>query len=261
MNKTTVVSLLLLMKTMTMHAQDVSALGKEYLQNTANVLVPTLSTELMMTAGKPQNERLKKLLLEKATNPSEFTGKRIALVATDGYEEIELLTPYNYFKDRGATVTIVAPKYNQTPLHEGSLYPEMRKTHILGVRWMSNQGWIKFDKTLDEVAANDFDALILPGGLANPDKLRLEKKAISLIQEMFKQGKTIAAICHGPQVLINAGILTGKRVTAVESLLADLKNAGGLVEDTAVVVDGNLITSRTPLDLPDFIGAISKRLK
>ncbi|MNY38638.1 General stress protein 18 [compost metagenome] len=106
--------------------------------------------------------------------------------------------------------------------------------------------------TLDEASASDYDALVLPGGVINPDKLRTNKSALSFVQDFFKQHKPVAAICHGPQILISAGAAEGRKMTSVESISIDLKNAGVIWEDSEVVVDNGLVTSRTPEDLPAF---------
>ena len=117
------------------------------------------------------------------------------------------------------------------------------------------------DKTLDEVSASDYDALVLPGGVINPDQLRTNEKALSFVQDFFQQHKPVASICHGPQILINAGAVEGRKMTSVESISIDLKNAGAQWEDSEVVVDKGLVTSRTPKDLPAFNAKMVEEIK
>ncbi|MDN5627309.1 MAG: type 1 glutamine amidotransferase, partial [Weeksellaceae bacterium] len=117
------------------------------------------------------------------------------------------------------------------------------------------------DQTLDSVSASDYDALVLPGGVINPDQLRTNDKAISFVQDFFRQHKPVAAICHGPQILINAGAVEGRKMTSVNSISIDLKNAGAIWEDSEVVTDNGLVTSRTPKDLPAFNAKMVEEIK
>lgn len=162
--------------------------------------------------------------------------KKIAILATHGFEESELKSPKEHLEQQGWTAHIISPK-------AGSIKAWAEKD------WGQEYN---VDKTLDEVSATEYDALVLPGGVINPDQLRTNEKALSFVQDFFKQHKPIAAICHGPQILINAGAVDGRNLTSVDSISIDLKNAGAKWEDSEVVVDNGLVTSRTPEDLPAF---------
>jgi len=164
-------------------------------------------------------------------------GKSIAILATDGVEESELEEPRAAFDAAGATTRLVAP-------HSGVIQAVSHgeKTKRLPV-----------DVTLEDVKAADFDALLLPGGVANPDALRVEPGVADLVREFATAGKPIAAICHGPWSLIEADLVRGRTLTSWPSLKTDLKNAGAIWVDREVVVDRGLVTSRKPADLPAFI--------
>ena len=216
--------------------------------------VPRLNTSLILSAG--ENEGFRRFLLEKPANPTLLSGKRFAILSTDGVEELEVTVPYRYLQERGATVHLVSPRYEPLPAKYGLQYPDMRRTHILTVRFMENSGWFKIDKFLDEVTTRDYDVLIIPGGAWNPDTLRLIPAAVSFITEMYNTGKLTTAICHGPVVLINTGLLKGRTVTGIWNIQLDLKNAGATVVEQPVVVDGTLITGRSPYDLPQYLEAI-----
>ncbi|KFC19171.1 type 1 glutamine amidotransferase domain-containing protein [Chryseobacterium sp. FH1] len=171
--------------------------------------------------------------------------KKIAILATHGFEESELSSPKEHLEQQGWTAHIVSPQ-------DGS------------IKAWSGKDWgkeYKVDVTLDEASASDYDALVLPGGVINPDKLRTNKAALSFVQDFFKQHKPVAAICHGPQILINAGATEGRKMTSVESISVDLKNAGVIWEDSEVVVDNGLVTSRTPEDLPAFNTKLVEEIK
>ena len=187
-------------------------------------------------------------------------GKRIAVIAADGFEEIELTGPVWYFRQLGATVDIVAPKFVPAPARYGLIYPEMSKTHIMAIQYLQPVGWIKFDRTADQVKVSDYDAVFIPGGAWNPDNLRYDKDVIKFIQDFNKSGKLIAAICHAPVVLASADILKGRKLTGYWNIQVDLRNAGGTVSDEPVVVDGNMITSRHPIDVADFSRAVESWL-
>ncbi|WP_312077127.1 type 1 glutamine amidotransferase domain-containing protein [Chryseobacterium sp.] len=162
--------------------------------------------------------------------------KKIAILATHGFEESELSSPKEYLEQQGWTAHIVSPE-------SGS------------IKAWAEKDWGKeypVDKTLDEVSASEYDALVLPGGVINPDKLRTNDTALSFVKDFFGQHKPVAAICHGPQILINAEVVEGRKLTSVNSISVDLKNAGAKWEDSEVVVDEGLVTSRTPKDLPAF---------
>jgi protease I len=223
-------------------------------------LVPRLSTLQLLNGGGPQNETLKRFLLSAPANPSQLAGKRIAVVSADGVEEIEILAPIVSLRERGATVDLVAPRYQPLSPTLGVQYPEQRKTHILTTGFMENRSWVKIDRFLDQVHAEDYDAILIPGGAWNPDTLRTVPEALSLVRQMNAQGKVVAAICHGPLVLASAGILKGRKATSYWSVQLDIQNAGATVSDVPVVVDGNLITSRFPYDIPQLIEAIGQAL-
>lgn len=162
--------------------------------------------------------------------------KRIAILATHGFEHSELTVPKEILEAQGAEVDIISPeKGHITSWKEGN--------------WGDSFG---VDQTLEQAAARDFDGLVLPGGVINPDSLRTNSDAIDFIKRFTQQEKPVAAICHGPWTLIEAGAVDGKQVTSFKSLRRDLENAGATWQDKAVVVDGSIITSRTPKDLEPF---------
>ncbi|MGZ3661638.1 MAG: type 1 glutamine amidotransferase domain-containing protein, partial [Bdellovibrionota bacterium] len=163
-------------------------------------------------------------------------GKTVAILATDGFEQSELIEPLLALRSAGATVKIVS-------LELGSIRG-WKKSH-----WGQ---FVEVDTTVEKARASDFDALILPGGVMNPDKLRMNEHAVAFVREMGESGKTIAAICHGPWTLINADLVHGRALTSWPSLEADLTNAGAKWMDQEVVVDNGLVTSRNPSDLPAF---------
>ncbi len=171
-----------------------------------------------------------------------LAGKRIVILAEEGFEDAELTEPLKAMKDAGAKVLVV-----------GSGSQESYK----GKRGMTT---IKVDTTADKVKVENFDAVIVPGGYA-PDKMRLHQPMIDLVRKAYAAGKIVAAICHGPQLLISADIVRGRRVTSWPSVAIDLKNAGANWVDEQVVQDGNLITSRKPADLPRFNKAIIEALR
>jgi protease I len=208
----------------------------------------------------PGNEALRDFFFTPITSQS-LKGKRIAVLAADGFEEIELLGPVWYFKQLGAQVDIVAPKYNPAPERYGLVYPEMSKTHIMAIQYLQPVGWVKFDRTADQIRVSDYDAVFIPGGAWNPDNLRYDKDVINFIRDFNKSGKLIAAICHGPVVLASADILKGRKLTGFWNIQVDLKNAGATVIEAEVVTDGNLVTSRHPIDVADFSRAVASWLE
>lgn len=175
---------------------------------------------------------------------SQLSGKKIAILATDGFEQSELTEPLKALRDAGATVEVVSPS-------EGPA-----KTQKPG----KIKGWDKTDwgKTVDvdtdlmNAKAEDYDGLVLPGGVMNPDKLRQCKVAVDFVKKFFEQNKPVGAICHGPWTLIEAGVVKGRTVTSWPSVRTDLINAGANWVDQEVSVDKGLITSRKPDDLPAF---------
>jgi protease I len=166
----------------------------------------------------------------------KLQGKRIAIVATDGFEQVELTEPQKALQEAGATTHIISPKAGQ----------------IKGWKFTDWGDTVKVDKTLDEAKPGDYDALVLPGGQINPDKLRIEPKAVAFVTEFFNSGKTVGAICHGPWLLVEAGVVKGRTLTSWPSIRTDIRNAGGHWVDEQVVTDQNLTTSRKPDDLAAF---------
>jgi protease I len=167
---------------------------------------------------------------------AKLQGKKIAVLATDGFEQVELSTPVQALRDAGAQVEVVSPKTGE----------------IQGFQHHDKGDKVPVDRDLSQADAGDYDAIVLPGGVINPDQLRLEPQAIAFVRSFVTASKPIAAICHGPWTLINAGAVEGKRMTSWPSLEMDLRNAGADWVDAEVVVDQGLVTSRKPDDLPAF---------
>jgi protease I len=167
---------------------------------------------------------------------AKLQGKKIAIVATDGFEQVELTEPKKPLEAAGAIVHVISPKAGQI---RGWNFAD----------WGENT---KVDRTLDEAKPADYDGLVLPGGQINPDKLRIEPKAVAFVTEFFNSGKPVGAICHGPWMLVEAGVLKKKTLTSWPSIRTDIRNAGGHWVDEEVVTDENLTTSRKPDDLPAF---------
>ncbi|MRX41537.1 DJ-1/PfpI/YhbO family deglycase/protease [Flavobacterium sp. LC2016-23] len=208
----------------------------------------------------PGNEALKDFFFTPPKNTSALKGKKIAVIVADGFEEIELTGPVWYFKQLGADIEIVAPKYNPATERYGLAFPELAKTHVMAIQYLQPVGWLKFDRTADQIKVSDYDAVFIPGGAWNPDNLRYDKDVIKFIQDFNKSGKLIAAICHAPVVLASADILKGRKLTGYWNIQSDLKNAGGTVLEQPVVTDGNIITSRHPIDVADFSRAVENWL-
>jgi protease I len=166
----------------------------------------------------------------------KLQGKKIAILATDGFEQSELTEPKGALEREGAEVLVVSP-------HGGT---------IQGMRHHDKADTVTVDQTLDAARPEEFDALMLPGGVANPDALRMEARAVDFTRSFFLTRKPVAAICHGPWTLVEAGVVQGRRMTSWPSLRTDISNAGGHWEDAPVVVDHGLVTSRKPDDLPQF---------
>ncbi|MBK9420148.1 MAG: type 1 glutamine amidotransferase [Flavobacteriales bacterium] len=167
---------------------------------------------------------------------SELKGRTVAILATDGYEDSELRSPKEALEKAGAKTVVVSLKSGE----------------INGWKGKDWHGTMKVDTTVGEASASQFDALVLPGGVINPDLLRVNEDAVAFVQDFFKQKKPVAAICHGPWMLAEAGVLEGRKVTSYKSIRTDLKNAGAHWVDEEVVVDNGLVTSRSPNDLPAF---------
>lgn len=171
---------------------------------------------------------------------------RVLILAADGFEESELFEPRQALLDAGATVTLASIKTDA----------------IQGVVHDTEKGrTITPDLTLEDVDVDDYDALLLPGGVANPDKMRMQDRAVEIVGEFMDEGKIVAAICHAPWLLVEADVVDGRRVTSWPSVRTDLENAGADVVDEQVVVDENLITSRKPDDIPAFNRALIEALE
>jgi protease I len=167
---------------------------------------------------------------------ANLTGKKVAILATDGFEQIELTRPWEALTRAGAKVEIVSPKAYE----------------IQGFNHLEPGEMFAVDKPLDQAKADDYDALVIPGGVFNPDQLRTDDDATHFARAFIEADKPVAAICHAPWVLIDAEVVAGRVMTAVKPVRTDLANAGANVVDEEVVVDGHLITSRGPDDLPAF---------
>ena len=165
---------------------------------------------------------------------------KVLILATDGFEQSELFDPRQALLDAGANVTLAS----------------MAMEPIQGMKHDVKGDTIKPDMILSDVEPEKFDMLVLPGGVANPDTLRMQPDAIKIVQAFFAENKPVAAICHGPWLLAEADVLNGRKMTSWPSIRTDLRNAGAQVEDAEVVIDGNLITSRKPDDIPAFNQAI-----
>ena len=175
---------------------------------------------------------------------SSISGKKIVIVSTNGFEQSELFEPRKALQNAGARVDIVSPESGK----------------IQGFKHFEKGQEVGVDQPVNSSRAKDYDALVIPGGLFNPDQLRINDEAIRFTREFFDQGKPVAAICHGPWLLINAGVVEGRKMTAVHSIHRDLANAGARVVDQEVVVDEGLITSRTPKDLAAFCSKLVEEI-
>ncbi len=167
---------------------------------------------------------------------NKLEGKKVAILATDGFEQSELVKPKEAVEKAGATAHIISPESGE-------------------IKGWDTDDWgdkFKVDVKLEDAKAEDYNALILPGGVINPDKLRINEKALEFVKSFFEQKKPVAAICHGPWTLINAGVVEGREMTSYKSIRKDLENAGAKWTDGEVIVDNGLVTSRNPDDLPAF---------
>jgi protease I len=167
---------------------------------------------------------------------TKLSGKKVAFLATDGFEQVEFTKPWAAIKNSGATVELIS----------------LEKGKIQGFNHTDKGDQFTVDKSIDEVKAEDYDGLVLPGGVHNPDTLRTNATAVSFVRDFFKQHKPVAAICHGPWTLIEADVVDGRTLTSWPSLKTDIQNAGGKWVDKEVVVDQGLTTSRKPDDLDAF---------
>ena len=174
-----------------------------------------------------------------------LAGKKIAILATDGFEQSELMDPRKALDEAGATTQVISLKSGE-------------------IKGWKTKDWgdsVKVDKTLDQAKAQDYDALVLPGGVMNPDHLRMDPKAVQFVKDFVATGRPVAAICHGPWTLVEAGAVRGKTFTSWPSLKTDLKNAGANWVDKEVVTDGQFISSRKPDDIPAFNKAIIEAVR
>ncbi len=165
-----------------------------------------------------------------------LSGKKVAIITENGFEEVELTSPKNALEDAGATVHIVSPQKNK-------------------VKAWNHDHWsieLPVDVNISKANPEDYDALVIPGGVLNPDQMRKNEDCVSFAKEFLKSGKPVAAICHGPQLLIETGLLRGRNMTSYSSIKTDLINAGVIWEDKEVIVDHGLVTSRSPKDLDAF---------
>lgn len=175
---------------------------------------------------------------------THLTGKRVAILASHGFEESELLEPLRALRGHGAEVEVVSPESGT----------------IQGFRHLDKGETVKVDRELAKARAADYDALVIPGGLFNPDALRHDDAAIRFTRDFFKAGKPVGAICHAPWVLVDADVVAGRELTSVPNIQRDLENAGARWVDREVVVDQGLVTSRTPKDLPAFCAKLVEEI-
>lgn len=166
----------------------------------------------------------------------DLSGKRVAILVADGFEQVEMTQPRKALEEAGAETDLISPA-------EGE---------VQSVIFSDKSDKFKVDVPLEAANAHDYDALVLPGGVANPDHLRMIPKAVQFVKTFFEEHKPVAAICHGPWMLVEADVVRGRNVTSWPSLRTDLRNAGARWTDESVVHDGNLVTSRKPDDLPAF---------
>jgi protease I len=175
---------------------------------------------------------------------TSIRGKKIAFLATDGVEEVELTEPRKAVENAGGTAELISIKDGE----------------IQAVNHMDKAGTYPVDKQVKDAEVDEYDALVLPGGVANPDFLRTDPDAVRFVRDFFSSGKPVAAICHGPWTLVEAGVVDGRTLTSWPSLRTDLANAGAIWVDEQVYVDGKLVTSRKPDDIPAFCGKLLEQL-
>lgn len=171
----------------------------------------------------------------------ELNGRRIAILAADGVERVELEQPRRALDDAGARTDVVSIKSGEIAARNNDL---------------EDAGTFGVDRPVGSASVDDYDALLLPGGTVNPDKLRMEPAAVAFVRDFVQSGKPVASICHGPWNFVEAGVARGRRLTSFPSIRTDLRNAGAEVVDEEVVTDGNITTSRSPDDLPAFCARI-----
>jgi len=176
---------------------------------------------------------------------ADIQGKKIAILATNGFEQSELEVPQRKLREAGATVEVVSPETGE-------------------IRGWIGKDWgrpVKVDRALSDAHASDYDAIVLPGGQINPDLLRGNPQALSFIKEFYSDGKPIAAVCHAPWLLIETGIIKGKRATGYKTIRTDIVNAGAQFVDEAVVTDSGIVTSRQPSDLDAFSAKVIEEVR
>jgi protease I len=185
------------------------------------------------------------LILKKYIFMATLKGKKVAILTENGFEEVELTSPKKALEDAGAEVDIVSPQKDK-------------------VKAWAHDHWsieLPVDVNIEDADANDYDALMVPGGVLNPDKMRLNNKCVEFAQHFLEEGKPVAAICHGPQLLIETGMLEGRNMTSYPSIKTDLVNAGAEWNDREVIVDNGLVTSRSPEDLEVFNKKMIEEIK
>lgn len=173
-------------------------------------------------------------------------GTKIAILAADGVEKVEFETPRAQLVEKGAQVVLLSLKDGDIQARNHDLEPA---------------GTIRVDRLVSEASVDEYDALVLPGGTVNPDKLRIDSSAVAFVRDFVNSGKPVAAICHGPWTLVEAGVVANRTLTSYPSIRTDLRNAGATVVDEEVVEDGNLVTSRSPKDLPAFCARLISQLE
>jgi len=176
---------------------------------------------------------------------NNLQGRKVAILATNGFEQAELLEPRKALEEQGATTQVISPQ-------KGS------------IKGWNEKNWgqdVPVDVLLESARADDYDALLLPGGVMNPDHLRMNPQAVDFVRQFFSAGKPVAAICHGPWMLVEAGVVRGRTLTSWPSLQTDIRNAGGKWVDQEVVIDHGLVTSRKPADIPAFNKKMVEEIK
>src|ERR687891_45926 len=176
---------------------------------------------------------------------SDLNDKKVAILVAEMFEQVELVEPRKALENAGATTEIVS-------LEEGK---------VQGFDHYDKADTFPVDRTIEEARADDYDALLLPGGVGNPDNLRQDENAVRFVRDFFEQGKPVAAICHAPWTLVEAGVVRGLKLTSFPSLQTDIRNAGGTWVDEQVVVDHGLVTSRKPDDLPAFCARLVEEIR
>jgi protease I len=174
-----------------------------------------------------------------------LSGKKIAIITENGFEEVELTSPKQELEAAGAEVDIISPQKDK-------------------VKAWNHDHWsieLPVDVSIEEADADDYDALVIPGGVLNPDKMRINNKCVEFAQHFLEEGKPVAAICHGPQLLIETGMVSGRHMTSYPSIKTDLENAAAIWSDKEVIVDNGLVTSRSPKDLPAFNKKMIEEIK